>query len=197
MFKDFTLLNYAWGDFNNVTSANKMFYNCKKLKTCPINFSSLKSAVSMFEYSSIDKIPCKFPKLTEATYMFCECGIEGHLDVNCPNLFENLTENVVYMFGYLPNLTSINFDVSSLSNGVQMFGHCPNLITCTGAKFKEGGSYQSMFTESNFTEESVITIFEEAIAASVQSLHIGMNGLPSDSLKNRYGLVQLDYGSNN
>lgn len=174
MFSDFTSLINVQGDFSNVTSAYCMFYNCKSLKTCPTNFSSLTSAKMMFECSSIDKIPCTFPNITEATQMFCECGINGHLEVNCPIQFENLTGNVRYMFGFLSNLTSVNFDVSSISNGNQMFDSCPNLTTCTGANFQNNGSYQNMFQASKFDQESAQRIFYYAKLANVASLHIGI-----------------------
>lgn len=174
MFADFTSLEIVQGDFHNVISANNMFYNCKSLKTCPTDFSSLESAKMMFECSSIDRIPCSFPYLTTANQMFCECGINGHLEVNCPIQFEKLTSNVTFMFGYLPNLTSVDFDVSSISNGSQMFGNCPNLTTCTGAEFQEGGNYQSMFTESKFDQESAQLIDYYAKSANVAKLHIGI-----------------------
>jgi hypothetical protein len=78
------------------------------------------------------------------------------------------------MFCYCA-ISSIDFDVSSLDDGISMFAFCDQLTTCTNAVFQQGGNYQSMFTESKFTEESALLIFKAAKAANVSALHIGID----------------------
>ena len=73
------------------------------------------------------------------------------------------------------NITGIDFDVSNLSDANSMFHSCYNLTTCTGAKFKQGGKYQSMFPHSVFNELSADLIYTKAMEAQVTSLHIGVD----------------------
>ena len=63
------------------------------------------------------------------------------------------------------NITSIDFDVSNLSNANSMFHSCHNLTTCTGAVFQQGGNYQSMFPHSIFDEMSADLIYTKAMEA--------------------------------
>ena len=171
-----------------------MFLDCGKLTEETIQLDrftdTLQEGYGMFQKSGITSIPWDFPNLVNAVQMFYKANIT-ELELNTSKTFPSIRPSsaaegfqaagndgpgvpnpVAHMFAYCP-LTTLKFDVSSLSNGLAMFSHCDKLTTCTGAVFQEEGNYQNMFTESKFDEASALTIFQAAVSANVEILHIG------------------------
>ena len=186
MFYNCSALTAFKSNSNKLNDGTNMFRFCSKLNENNFNFDNfnetLTNGLAMFHGTSFTTIPCKFPSLIHARQMFMECNISGHLDLDMPRDFPNVKTNsfqggdcpTAYMFGSCP-ITSISFDVSTCDNCISMFNNCTQLTTCTKAVFKQGGSYQSMFTESRFDLESAKTIFVAAKEANVQALHIGID----------------------
>lgn len=181
----------------SLQDAGHMFRDCSKLSQDNFNlnffYNTLVNGIAMFQGTSFNKIPqnWNFPNLKNARQMFnktkiCENGdtfsidmktqfpkVRVYTDENGKPLFQGGDYPVAHMFGECP-ITSIWFDVSTLDNGVSMFSNCTSLISCIGAKFQNGGNYQSMFTESKFDQESAQLIFNYAKMANVAYLHIGI-----------------------
>ena len=193
--------------FPKLQTARFMFNGCKNFETTDFkadSFPELLDGFAMFQKcSKLATIPCSFPKLQNARQMFMNCNISGEFDLDMPKDFPNVSVNslgggdapTAYMFSRNP-ITSLSFDVSSVDNGMSMFANCPTLTQCTKAVFKEGGSYQSMFGESNFDAASGSIIITAAINANVQILHIGMNSSArTEQFRNTFGLVQVTEGN--
>ena len=193
--------------FPKLQTARFMFNGCKNFETTDFkadSFPELLDGFAMFQRcSKLTTIPCSFPKLQNARQMFMNCNISGEFDLDMPKDFPNVSVNslgggnapTAYMFTGNP-ITSLSFDVSSVDNGMSMFANCPTLTQCTKAIFQEGGSYQSMFGESNFDAASGSIIITAAINANVQILHIGMNSnARTEQFRNTFGLVQVTEGS--
>ena len=178
---------------------HEMFSNCKSLEyITPGDFDALEDGFRMFQGSSISSIPQGgFPSLKNARNLFNYANFTGHLDINMARDFPNVSKNncqwngiltgefpAAYMFGS-NKITSIKFDFSTLDNGISMFWGCSHLEKCTGARFKEGGEYQSMFDAAAFDVDSAKLIINAAKAAGVKSLHVGVNGVVVDTLEKR------------
>lgn len=189
--------------FPELINARRMFKNCSELFFTDISdasFPKLEDGFATFEgCSKITSIPCKFLNVRCARQMFFKTNISGHLDLDMPTYFPNVSTSsisggeypVAYMFGSCP-ITSINFDVSSLDNGISMFNGCTSLTTCTGAVFKTGGNYQNMLDHARFDITSADIILQAAISAKVFALHIGMDSTyKTDEFKSTYGFTNL------
>ena len=109
--------------------------------------------------------------------------------LNCPRDFSSL-QHCDYMFSHNKRLTNLKFDVSNISKSTGMFKGCTSLSRCSSAEFAEGGQYEYMFYDSIFDEESTRRILSVG-HNKVASLHIGMNGQPSQKFKEEESLTQL------
>ena len=74
-----------------------------------------------------------------------------------------------------------------------MFKGCTSLSRCSSADFAVEGQYEYMFYDSIFDEESTRLILSSGYN-KVASLHIGMNGQPSQKFKEEESLTQLNDG---
>ena len=194
------------GKFPMLISARFMFRDCVNFDTTDFtdeSFPLLEDGMGMFQGIPLTKIPCKFPSLKNARQMFYKTNISGHLELDMPRDFPNVSTNsynggdypTAYMFGNCP-ITSISFDVSTCDHCVSMFNNCTSLVTCTKAVFKQGGDYQSMFSESRFDVPSARIMIQAANAANVQVLHIGMDSqYRTEEFKQEFGCYQMDEGS--
>lgn len=194
------------GKFPKLTTARFMFRDSVKFDTTDFtdeSFPLLEDGMGMFQGIPLTKIPCKFPSLKNARQMFYKTNISGHLELDMPRDFPNVSTNsysggdypTAYMFGSCP-ITSISFDVSTCDHCVSMFNSCTSLVTCTKAVFKQGGNYQSMFSESRFDVPSARIMIQAANAANVQVLHIGMpSQYRTEEFRQEFGCYQLNEGS--
>ena len=94
------------------------------------------------------------------------------------------------MFAENP-ITSIEFDVSNLSDCRAMFVNCGSLTSCTSAKFKQGASCQSMFSGCNFDAESAELIFNAGFKV-VSGIHVGISSDALEPLKNKIPLIKYN-----
>ena len=192
--------------FPALINGRNMFRDCVNLNCSNLNDSSfpvLEDGMAMFQGTPITSIPCKFPALQNARQMFYKTPISGHLELDMPRDFPNVSVNghnggdypTAYMFGSCP-ITSLSFDVSSCDHGVSMFNSCTSITTCTKAVFKSGGNYQNMLSECRFDAASAEIIMAAAAAAGVQVVHIGVQSqYRTEEFKNKHGLIQLNEGS--
>lgn len=181
----------------------RMFMGCSEMTFTDLSnesFPKLEDGLSMFQdCTKLTTIPCNFPSLKCARQMFWGSGISGHLDVDMPTQFPNVSTNsysggnnpAAYMFGSCP-ITSVGFDVSSLDNGQSMFVTCSSLTTCTKAVFQSGGHYDNMFDEARFDRASADIIIQAAIRDRIAKIHIGVDSTyKTDEFKNTYGFSNL------
>lgn len=177
-------------DLNILEDGSYMFYNCNNLHESNINlgkfYNSLAIATTMFANTNINSIPWNFPELVYASDMFAG-GKFTTLNIDSTVQFPKLNStelqkkypgapnNVAnHMFKECKNLTTLDFDVSTIDNAQYMFKDCTALTTCNKAKFANGGVYNHMFTQSKFNESSAQTIYYYAKLANVAGLHIGI-----------------------
>jgi hypothetical protein len=173
MFRDCTSLNENRISLNlikNVQNGGTMFIN-SGITSIPSNweFTNLVYANAMFKGSKLNSVTITentFPILNAANFKekFPEYANYGSLVNNvATGMFENCK-----------NLTTVNFDVSTIPNGGAMFNGCSNLTTCNSAKFANRGSYSNMFSGCKFNEDSLKEIYKKAKEANVAALHIGI-----------------------
>lgn len=185
MFRGCTNLNYFDSYANNqLQDGLSMFRECTNLNENNFKFDNfcgnLTEARAMFQDTGFTKIPENwiFPKVASTMQMFQNTKITGHLKLDMATQFPNVNDahgqtTTAYMFRYC-KFDSVEFDVSTVGNGMWLFCDCSNITKCTGAKFKQGGIYQSMFTSSKFDRNSAQIIYDAAKEANVASLHIGI-----------------------
>lgn len=179
MFQGCTSLTRIESRTPSLTHVQHMFRDCTSLTEDQFIVENIQDnlfdGLCMFQNTSFSSIPWTFPNLERCKQMFMDTKITGHLSLSMPTQFPKVTEydTSSYMFGNC-SITSLDFDVSTVDNGNSMFNLCHNLTTCTGAKFKQGGDYQSMFPHSIFAETSAELIYSKAMEAQVTHLHIGV-----------------------
>ena len=179
MFRDCTSLNENGiknlNLIKNVQNGGTMFIN-SGITSIPSNweFTNLVYANAMFKSSKLNSVT-----ITENTFPILNAE---DFKKKFPDYasYDSLVKNVATgMFENCLNLTTVNFDVSTIPNGGVMFSGCSSLTTCNSANFASGGSYSNMFSGCKFNKQSAQIIFDAADAANVSSLHIGI-GFPLD-----------------
>lgn len=116
-------------DFSGITSADKMFYDCKNLTSIPyFDTSNVKSANYMFyQCKNLSTIPqFNTSNITEANYMFSTCKNLTSI----PQLDTSKVRDMASMFYNCTNLTTIpQLNTSRVENMERMFSFCYKLTT--------------------------------------------------------------------
>lgn len=139
-------------DFSGITSAKKMFFDCKNLVSVPLfNTSNVTDMQYMFSYcKKLITIPqLNTSNVTNMSYMFTHC--ESLTTISQLNT-SNVTD-MSYMFNNCTSLTTIpQLDTSSVTNMSVMFYYCNRLTTISQLNTSSVTNMSDMFTDcSNLT----------------------------------------------
>jgi hypothetical protein len=143
--------------FSTATSCDKFFANDDVLESFVGKMPSLNSAVSMFENSKITSVsgeddePALFPSVTIADNMFNNCINLTTIDINLSSL-----SNVNGLVNGCSSLTSFTGSLGALEHGANLFSECPNLTTFNT-------SLDSLINGKEMFKGTIITTFENEL----------------------------------